>query len=124
MPEPNALNSLGFVAEVQSLTICDSQNDDRESRKSRQITKDSFCESGIRDAPQPRDCMQWSIVTNRLRTRALDRSHGICNGGGRGQQVGSALDDRIASVGEIAIGRQQLDDRAQALPIGIEVRVV
>src|ERR1700719_3533131 len=64
------------------------------------------------------------FVTNSLRTGHLDGSYGVCDGGGRGQQVGAALDYRVAGVGEIAIGGQQLDDGAEPLPVGVEVGVV
>ena len=81
---------------------------------------------------QPRDCMQRIdaaenalIVTRALRTaRHLDGSHGVRDGCRRRQQIRAALDNRVARVRKIAIRRQQLDDRAQPLPVGVEVGVV
>jgi hypothetical protein len=82
-------------------------------------------------AEQSHDCMQRIgaaenvlIVTIKLPTRHLDGSHGVRDGGRRRQQVRAALDNRVACVREIAICSQQLDDRAQPLPVRVEVGVV
>jgi hypothetical protein len=82
-------------------------------------------------AEQSRDCMQHIdaaenalIVTITLPTRHLDGSHGVRDGGRRRQQVRAALDNRVARVREIAIRSQQLDDRAQPLPVRVQVGVV
>jgi hypothetical protein len=80
---------------------------------------------------QSRDCMQRMgavenalIVTCTLRTRHLDGSYGVRDSGRRRQQIRAALDNRVARVGEIAIGGQQLDNRAQPLPVRVEVGVI
>jgi hypothetical protein len=82
-------------------------------------------------AEQSRDCMQRIdaaenalIVTITLRTRHLDGSYRVCDGGRRRQQIRAALDNRVARIRKIAIGSQQLDDCAQPLPVRVEVGVV
>jgi hypothetical protein len=70
----------------------------------------------------PRRILDTSPVSRRRRHR--DGAGRVCDRGRRGEQVGFTLDKRITGVSQIVARGKQFDDRAESLPISVQVGIV